>query len=290
MFRSLVALESGQFAVRLLRQLGLDVLDEGVELLHSVLLCFLHFLDRASHFTDVVFQIAEPATEATRFTPDQFHVLLVHFFELLKRMLLVLIAEQSAVRANWNLASLAVVAQCSVVLGAKLLSPLLSLDLLLLHHLHHVGEEAAGDELVRAEAGSAVRALRPRLLDPLLQTVVASELGAVWAHDSLLDGAEADEAAEELVKFYLVVRGASPATVRSNPRIDRLDAGPAVVGPRGGQRWDVEVVVLLVKPSADYRLVKGELTGPNIELASLGSSRLLVLFDLLQDIFNLLLF
>jgi len=65
-------------------------------------------------------------------------VLLVDFLQFLKRMRLVLITEQAAVRADGYLARLTVVTQRRVVLATELLPPLLCLVLLLLHHLHDI--------------------------------------------------------------------------------------------------------------------------------------------------------
>lgn len=65
-------------------------------------------------------------------------------------MTLVSITEEATVTTDGYLACLAVVAQLRIVLGAQFfpLLRLLPLTLLILHQLHHVGEEAARDELV----------------------------------------------------------------------------------------------------------------------------------------------
>ena len=125
---------------------------------------------------------------------------LIDLLELLKLVTFVCVTKQAAVGADCNLARLAEVVKSGVVLGAQLLLPRLILRLLLLHHVHNIGKEAAWNELVGAERGSAVRALWPCLLDPLTETVHAAKLRAVGTHDCILNRTKADEAIEEFVK------------------------------------------------------------------------------------------
>ena len=108
----------------------------------------MNFLNRALHFADIVFEITEPATQAAGFASDQIDVLLVYLAQFLELVRFVLVSEEATVTADGHLASLAVVAECGVVLSAELLLSLLGLALLLLYQLHHIGEEAAGNQLV----------------------------------------------------------------------------------------------------------------------------------------------
>ena len=210
-------------------------------------------------------------------------MLLVDLLQLLKLVLLVLVAEQSTVRADRYLARLAIVAQSRVVLLTELFSALLVLILLLLHQLHDIGEEATWYELVCAQAGPAMGALRPCLLDPLFQACATGKFGAVWAHDRVLNGAEAYEATEELVKLDLAV-GAPAAAIGPDTCVDRLDTRSAIVRPSRSQRWYIIIVRLVAMSMAtsDHKLrIKGQLTyWPS--LISLGLAwGLLVLLNLL---------
>ena len=99
-------------------QLRLYILNKGIQLLDSILFCLLNFLNRSLHLTDVVLKVAKPSTQAASLSTNQINMLLVDLFELLKLMMLVLIAKEATVRADWNLARFAVVAQSCVVLLA----------------------------------------------------------------------------------------------------------------------------------------------------------------------------
>ena len=230
MLHCLNTVQRRQLVLGLSGELGLNILHKGVQFLHSVLLRLLHFLDRALHLTNIVLQIPEPSAQATGLPSDQIYMLLVDLLQLLKRVLLVLIAEQATVRADRYLARLAIVAQGRVMLLTELFSALLVLILLLLHHLHDICEEATGDELICAQAGTAVRALGPRLLNPLFQACATGQFGAMWAHDRVLDSAKAYETTEELIKLDLAV-GAPATPIGPNPRIDRLDTRSAISRP-----------------------------------------------------------
>ena len=159
-------------------------------------------------------------------------------------MRFVLVSEEATVTADGHLASLAVVAECGVVLSAELLLSLLGLALLLLYQRHHIGEEAAGHQLVRPEGSPAVRTLRSCLFDPLSQASAAGELGAVGTHDSVLNRAKADKTAEELFKLWvrLALRSSRIGTICSNARIDSLNAIAAIIATSRSKRRDIIII------------------------------------------------
>ena len=57
-----------------------------------------------------------------------------------------------------------------------------------------------------------MRALLASLFDPLAQTVATGEFGAGRTHDGVLDGAEADEAGENLFEVYALGMRSSART------------------------------------------------------------------------------
>lgn len=119
-------------------------------------------------------------------------------------------------------------------------------------------------------------ALGPGLFDPLLQTVIACQLGAIRAHHSILNRAKADEAAEHF--FKLGCSGRLRTSIPTNPCIDRLDAASAARAASRGQRGQI-VVIRIVSLMAPDQLAIHSLI-----------RCLLMLLDLLQDTLNLLLF
>ena len=157
-------------------KLSLDALHEGIKLFNPILLGLLDLLNTAADLTQIIFQISESSTETTGLASDQVHVPLVNLLQLFKRVTLVLVTKQSTVTANGNLACLAEVTQSSVMLRTELLSLLLILACLSLHHLLNVREKPAWYELVRAQVGSAVWALGSCLFNPFAETVVTAKL------------------------------------------------------------------------------------------------------------------
>ena len=212
-------------------------------------------------------------------------MLLIDLFELFKLMRFVRVTKQTTVWTDRNLARLAVIAQCRVMLTTELLPALLSLVLLLLHHLHHICEETARYELVRAQTCPAVWALGPGLLDPLSQTVLASKFRAMRAHHCILNRAKANEATEEFIKLDLIV-GSPTSTIRTSSCVNRLNAWSAIIRSGWSQRWYIIIIWIIVKDIMTYLMVEAKLFWA---ITSLYSTWLFMFFNLLQDIFDLLL-
>lgn len=81
--------------------------------------------------------------------------------------------------------------------------------------------------------------LRPGLFYPLLQTVTTCQLGTVRTHYGVLNRAEADKTAEELVQFEALL-----ATIISSEGSSYgLDATRTA---RRGQRWNVVVIGVFI--------------------------------------------
>ena len=214
----------------------MNIFDKGVKFFYAVLLSLLNFLNRALHLADIVFEITKPATQAAGFASDQIDVLLVHLTQFLELVRFVLVSEEATVAANGHLASFAVVAESGVVLSTEFLPSLLGLALLLLHQLHHIGEEATGNQLVRPEGSPAMRTLWSCLFDPSFQAIVAGELGAVRTHYSLLDRPKADKTAEELIKLCLslTLRGSRMSSICSNASINSLNTITTIIASGRG--------------------------------------------------------
>ena len=134
---------------------------------------FLNFLDASLYLTDIVLQITKSTTEPASLTSDQVDMSLVYFFEFLKLMRLMRVSKQTTVRTNRNLARLAKVAQRRVMLGTQFLLALGNLTFLLLHKLHNICKESAGDKLISSQATSAMWALRSSLFNPFAQAITA---------------------------------------------------------------------------------------------------------------------
>ena len=118
MLHCLDAIQGRKLVFSLSCQLGLYILNERIQLLDSILLSLLNFLNRSLHLTDVVLEVAKPSTQAASLSTNQINMLLVDLFELLKLMMLVLITKETTVRADWDLACFAVIAQSCVMLLA----------------------------------------------------------------------------------------------------------------------------------------------------------------------------
>lgn len=197
---------------------------------------------------------------------------LVNFFEFFKSMWLVGVSEKATVRTDRYLACLAEVTQSRVMLRTQFLLPLSNVAFLLLHNLHNISEEPARNQLVSSESSAAMWALWTCLLNPLFQTGATRQFRAVRAHDSVCNSAEADKAAEKLVKLD-IARSLSRCPRTHYIRVDRLNAWSAIVTPGWCKWWDVVVVGGIVSSiCAPYCLSM-------ISRTLLG--RLLVLFNLL---------
>ena len=115
------AIESGQLIFSLRSELMLNILNESVQFLNSVLLGFLNFLDASLNFADVVFQVSKSAAQPAGLTSDQVNMALVYFLKLFELMALVRVAKEATVGADRYLASLAEVVKSSIMLRTQLL-------------------------------------------------------------------------------------------------------------------------------------------------------------------------
>ena len=97
MLYRLDTIQCGELVLCLSRQLGLNILNKGIQFLDSVLFRLLNFLDRSLYLTDIVFEVTKPATQTTSFSTDQVNMLLVNFLKLLERMLLMLFSKKTTV-------------------------------------------------------------------------------------------------------------------------------------------------------------------------------------------------
>lgn len=224
-------IECDQFVFSRTRQLLLNIFHEFVELLHSILLGLLYLFYTALYLAYIVFEVTQSSVETTGFTSDEVYMPLVYFLKLLKLMRLMSVTKQTTIRADRHFTRLAEVAEWSVVLRTELFFALLSLCLLRLHHLHHIREKSALDQLIGSQRDSTVRTLGFSLLHPFPQTVTTTEFGAVRAHDCVRNSPEANEAAEDLFKLCVSMTHCIGSTRTScdSSGVDCLDAAPTVV-------------------------------------------------------------
>ena len=115
------------------------------------------------------------------------------------------ISKHCTITAYRLLTRVAVVGEWGLVLCAHLFSAISRSFPSLLDSLNCFGnirQESGINQLIWPQHRPTMRTLLASFFDPLAQTIAAGEFGAGRAHDSILDGAEADEAGEDLFKVY----------------------------------------------------------------------------------------
>ena len=135
-----------------------------------------------------------------------------------------------------------------------------------------------------------MRTLRPRLFNPLSQAIVAGKLGAVRTHNSILNSAEADKAAKELIKLWIIrtLSTSRMSTICSNASINSLNTVMTIIATSRGQRRYIVIIWVIVMDSSVHKLLIF-LSKSSVENSSI-SRWLFMLLNLLENIFDFLFF
>lgn len=119
----------------MLVQLCLNIFYKRFDFFDLIILGFADFLDGALYFIHVEVEVLESLPKSVGFLADHLHVSLIDYTQLLKLMLLVIVAKHRTITADWLLASVAIIIESSIMLLTKFF---LRLQQLLFVGLHSI--------------------------------------------------------------------------------------------------------------------------------------------------------